>query len=206
MTSPKFLYFDLGMVLLKFDCAVMCRQMGEAAGIDSECVRRAVFDHPLQKEYESGRITTRAFYESFCATTSTRPNFEALLDAASDFFTLQTSMIPVIAQLHRAGHRLGILSNTCESHWEHCLRRFRMFEELFEVYALSYRIGAAKPDAAIFEAAAQLAGVAPSEIFFTDDIFGHVAGARAAGFDAVLYTTTRQLVADLRARDVRFNY
>jgi putative hydrolase of the HAD superfamily len=77
---------------------------------------------------------------------------------------------------------------------------------LFEVHALSYRIGAAKPEPAIFAAAAELAGVAPQEVFFTDDLPRHVAGARAAGFDAVQYTSTPQLVAELRARGARFNY
>ena len=47
-----------------------------------------------------------------------------------------------------------------------------------------------------------MAGVAPEKIFFTDDTPGHVAGAQSVGFDAVLYTTTAQLVEDLRARGI----
>jgi putative hydrolase of the HAD superfamily len=206
MNPPKFLYFDLGKVLLRFDVRVMCRQMGEAAGIDPARVYQVLWEHPLQKDYERGRIGTREFYEAFCRDTGTRPDFHALLRAGSDIFDLDASMVPIVAQLGRAGHRMGILSNTCESHWEHCLRRFRMLGELFEVYALSYQIGAAKPEPAMFEAAANLARAAPGEIFFTDDLAGHVAGARAAGFDAVHFTSARQLVAELRARGVRFNY
>jgi putative hydrolase of the HAD superfamily len=206
MNPPNFLFFDLGKVLLRFDVDVMCRQMGDVAGIDPPRVYQVLLEHPLQSEYERGRITTREFYEAFCRDTGTRPDFDALLRAGSDIFDLNTSMIPVVVQLYRTGHRMGVLSNTCESHWEHCLQRFRVLGEMFEVYALSYRIGAAKPEAAIFQAAANLAGVAPEEIFFTDDLAGHVAGARAAGFDAVQYTSTPQLAADLRARGVRFNY
>jgi putative hydrolase of the HAD superfamily len=206
MNSVKFFYFDLGMVLLRFDVEVMCRRMAEVAGLDSPRVRRALFEHPLQKDYERGRSTTREFYEAFCRDTGVRPDFDALLCAASDIFDLDATMIPVVARLYGAGHRLGILSNTCDCHWEHCLRRFPLLGELFEVHALSYRIGAAKPEAAIFAAAANLAGVAPEEIFFTDDLAGHVAGARAVGFDAVQFTSPPQLVGELRARGVRFNY
>ena len=36
--------------------------------------------------------------------------------------------------------------------------------------------------------------------FFVDDIEENVAGAAAAGFDAALYTSTPQLLADLRKR------
>jgi putative hydrolase of the HAD superfamily len=206
MTPPKFLFFDLGMVLLRFDVEQMCRQIGDVSGIATATVYDVLMEHPLQKDYERGRITTREFYEAFCRETGARPDFGALVRAASDIFEFNAGMIPVVTHLHRAGCRLGVLSNTCESHWEHCLRRFRVLSDLFELYALSYKIGAAKPEPGIFEAAAKLAGAAPQEIFFTDDIAGHVAGARAVGFDAVQYTSTPQLVADLRARGVRFNY
>jgi HAD superfamily hydrolase (TIGR01509 family) len=84
--------------------------------------------------------------------------------------------------------------------------RFATIPDLFETIALSYQIGAVKPEPRIFAAAAELAGVPPSEIFFVDDIPGHVAAARIAGFDAVQYTTTPALVIDLRQRGVRFNY
>jgi len=206
MTPPKFLYFDLGMVLVNFDVRVMCRQMGDVAGMDPARVYQVLLEHPLQKEYERGRITTREFFEGFCRATGTRPDLDALIRAGSDIFELNASMVPVAAQLYRAGWRMGILSNTCESHWEHCLRRFPLLGELFEVDALSYRIGAAKPEAAIFAAAAELAGVAPEAIFFTDDLPGHVSGAQAVGFDAVQFISPPQLVADLRARGVSLNY
>jgi glucose-1-phosphatase len=205
-TPPKFLYFDLGKVLLEFDVDVMCAQVGQVSGIPARRVYEVLLEQPLQKDYECGRLTSREFYEAFCRDTGTRPEFDALLRAASDIFRLNASMIPVVAQLCRAGYRMGILSNTCDGHWEHCLRQFSMLGELFSVHALSYRIGAAKPDVAIFTEAARLAGVAPEEIFFTDDIASHVAGARAAGFDAVQYAATGQFVEDLRSRGVRFNY
>ena len=59
-------------------------------------------------------------------------------------------MLPIVAQLVQSGWRLGILSNTCEGHWEHCLGRYAILRECFSVYALSYRIGQSKPAAAIF--------------------------------------------------------
>ncbi|NLY02809.1 MAG: HAD family phosphatase [Rhodopirellula sp.] len=203
---PEFLYFDLGKVIVDFDVDVMCRQMGVAAGVSPELVSKAIFDTDLQTRYESGEIDGRQFYEDFCDATGCRPDYEALQRAGSDIFTLNTTIVPLIAQLRAAGYRLGVLSNTCHSHWEHCMRRFRILGELFTVYALSYRIRRAKPDPAIFHAAAELAGVAPADIFYTDDIAGHIASAKTAGFDAVQYTSTPELAAELRNRGFRFNY
>ncbi len=202
----KFLYFDLGRVLLHFSVDRMCRQMAELAGIEPAAVRAAVFEGDLQSRYERGEITGPEFHEAFCRATGTQTDCAAMTIAGSEIFELNVSMLPVVSQLRAAGHRLGILSNTCEGHWEHCLARFRILAEDFQVYALSYRIGAVKPHPEIYRRAARLAGVRPEEIFFTDDIEANVHGALAAGFDAVAYTSTPQLTADLRARGVRFNY
>jgi HAD superfamily hydrolase (TIGR01509 family) len=204
--SPRFLYFDLGNVLVTFDVRVMCRQMGEVAGIEPSRVMEAAIGQGLLTRYETGQITTEQFHQEFCRATGTRPDRAALSFAASDIFHLRTSIVPVVAHLRQAGCRLGILSNTCEIHWDYCRKRFRLLNDLFAVHALSFRIGAVKPEGAIFRAATALAGVEPGEVFFTDDCPGHVAGARAAGFDAVQFTSTPELVAELRARGLRFNY
>ena len=203
--APTFLYFDLGKVLLNFDAERMYRQIGEVAGLGPERVREVLFHGGLQKESELGQISEREFYETFYARTGTRADRDALILAACDIFELNEDILPVVAGLDRAGYRLGVLSNTCRSHWEHCTRRFRVLTESFRVYALSYEIRAGKPDAAIFRAAAELARVPPEEIFFTDDIAANVDGARAAGFDAVQYTSTPELVAELRSRGLRLD-
>jgi len=203
---PRFLYFDLGMVLVTFSVDRMCRQMGAVAGLDPERVKEVVFHGDLQKRFELGRLSSREYYEAFCRASGTRPDYDAIVQASSDIFELKVSMLPVVGQLRQAGYRLGILSNTCESHWNHCTRRYRILGDTFAVHAPSFRLGVCKPDAAIFRAAAELAGCPPQEIFFVDDTPGHVAGARAAGFDAVQYTSTPQLVGELRRRGIRFNY
>jgi len=205
MRRPKFLYFDLGMVLVTFSIERMCRQMAQLCGIADEQVRQSLFADGLHERYEVGEVSTAEYFEHFCRTTGTRCDLGALRTAAGDIFELNRPMLPVVCQLAAAGWPLGILSNTCECHWQYLWERYR-FLRSFRVQALSYEIRALKPQAAIFRTAAELAGVDPQQVFFTDDIAGHVAGARAAGFDAVQYTSTPQLVAELRNRGVEFNY
>jgi FMN phosphatase YigB (HAD superfamily) len=204
--QPKFLYFDLGKVLIDFSIQRMYNQMAAVAGVDAAAVQDALVAGGLQEQYESGRISTPQFHELFCLRTGSRVDGDALWPAVNDIFALNLSIVPVVTQLAQAGYRLGILSNTCECHWEYCLRRWRIIADDFCVHVLSFRIGECKPKAAIFRAAAELAGCRPEEIFYVDDLAGHVAGAQAIGFDAVQYTTTRALAADLRKRGVGFNY
>ena len=196
----KFLYFDLGNVLVHFTVQRMLQQMGDVAGIAPQRVSEVVFRSGLQTDFETGRISPEQFYDRFCRETATRPDYDALQLAASDIFELNVSMLPVLTRLAEAGWPLGILSNTCQTHWEYCLRRFAILESLFGTYALSYRIGVMKPEAAIFQAAAELAGCRPGEILYFDDLPQHIEGANAAGFDAVQYTNASRLMTELRRR------
>ena len=205
MMHPKFLYFDLGNIIVDFEVAQMLRQMGDVAGIEPAQVMAVVMESGLQRQYELGQLSTRQFYEGFCAQTGKRPEFEALVRASNEIFNLNSRVAEVVRALHRSGYRLGILSNTCPNHWDYCRRRFRVLTDCFAIHVLSYRIGVCKPDAAIFYTAAEMAGHAPEEIFFTDDMPEHVVGARGVGFDAVQYTSAPALIAELRNRGVRLN-
>jgi glucose-1-phosphatase len=206
LSKPKFIYFDLGNVLLHFDHQLAARQMASVAGVTPEMVWKTVFESDLQLKYERGAISTREFYEHFCEKTNTKPDYDALCLAAADIFTLNCDTGPIVSALATAGIRVGILSNTCEVHWRLLFSDHTQIDRSFELYALSYQIGSLKPEPEIYLAAAKLAGVAPQEIFFCDDRPENVAGATAVGYDAVLYETPQKLHQDLRARGLQFNY
>lgn len=204
---PSFLYFDLGNVLLFFSHDRMCRQMAEVIGVEAEAVRRLLFDTPLELDCEYGRISNEQFYEALCAEFNCRPDYQRLAVAGSDIFHVNVTMRAVLGQLIAARHRVGLLSNTSDLHWQFFADgRYSMIPDAFECVALSFRLGRMKPEREIYLEAAELAGVAPEEVFYVDDVAANVHGAREAGFDAVQYTSTPQFVADLRARGIPFNY
>ncbi|MEO8496665.1 MAG: HAD family phosphatase [Planctomycetota bacterium] len=203
MAQSRFIYFDLGNVLVNFDHHRAARQMAEVAGIPEQLVWEVVFGSELHLEYERGALTTREFYEAFCARTQTRADDATLLLAGADIFEMNDSIVPLVAELGGRGQRLGILSNTNESHWDIITDgRFPFVQDFFELYALSYEMRAAKPDLAAYKIAAELAGVAPAEIFFTDDRLDNVAGARDAGFDAVQFMGVEALRRELQSRGI----
>jgi FMN phosphatase YigB (HAD superfamily) len=202
-----FIYFDLGNVVAFFDREKSCRQMGAVAGIDAARVAEVVFDSPLNDRYERGEISSREFYDAFCSATGTKPEFNAMLYAKANIFQLNYTLLPLIAALEDGELRLGLLSNTSPCHWDFLSTRgYGELPHAFAVRALSYEVGALKPEPKIYRAAAELAGVPAREIFFIDDIVGHVAAARECGFDAVQYTTTPKLVTELRKRGLTFNF
>lgn len=204
---PRFFYFDLGNVVLWFDHRLAARQIAEVVDAPAERVWDVVFAGGLNAGLDAGTVTSEQFYERLCHEFGCRPERVALELAASKIFELNYSMSAVIGQLLAAGHRLGLLSNTCEVHWDHFADgRYWVVPAAFEQIVLSCRVKQMKPDAAIYRLAAEQAGVLPEEVLYVDDLPANVAGARAAGFDAVQYTTTPAYVAELRKRGVRFNY
>ena len=203
----RFIYFDLGNVILHFDFRDAYRQMAQVSGVSAGRVCDILKDGRLQVKYENGELSSAEFHEWFCEAAGRRSDRGELLAAFSDMFRANVPLIPVITQLAAANHRLGILSNTCEAHWEHCYDgRFGILRNAFDVHVLSYHVRATKPDAKIYEAAVTQAGVPPQEVFFVDDLPDNVQAAQQYGMDAVRYTTVNQLASDLRKRDVQFNY
>ena len=150
----RFFYFDLGQVLVRFHVPKMLRQIAAVSGVDVTRGRTVLFAGGLQKGLELGQLTSEAFYEAFCRETRSQPPYEPLAEAARAFFETNHSILPVVAQMRQARYRTGVLSNTCDLHWQYCLRQYAIIAEMFDVYALSYEVGAMKPDPAIFTAAA----------------------------------------------------
>jgi putative hydrolase of the HAD superfamily len=209
---PRILYFDLGKVLVEFSHERMCQQMAEAAGTTREAVWETIFGdadcRAAQLQYETGHLSTDQFFDHFCRATGTAPDRKRLADAVCDIFSPIEPMWELARNLVAAGNRLAILSNTNSLQWEYVTDgRFPLLAvgqaaSAFDWAIVSYEVGAMKPDAAIYEAAIQRAGVAANEVFFTDDRLENVEGARAVGIDAVQFIDCAGLVAQLRERGV----
>lgn len=204
-TPLRFLFFDLGNVLLRFDHQIAVDRLAEIAACDSQKVRQIVFESPLQAKYESGQVDTASFCDTFREETGSSATDQQICLAASDIFHVNQSILPLLTALRSVGTPMGILSNTCEAHFDFILERFVPLVQLFNPHVLSYIVGAAKPDKSIYEHAVELVNCKPEEVFFVDDLANNVQGAIDAGLDAVLYTSSLVLVEDLRERGVRFN-
>jgi len=205
--KPAFIYFDLGNVLLSFSHERMCQQMAAAAGVDEALVRKTLFGSErgpsVQWRFERGELNALAVYEHFCEAAGVRPDMGQLFAAGCDMFGPIEDSVAIVERLHAAGRRLGILSNTNPIDWGFVRSSpFPFLNRCFEQTVLSFEVRSMKPERAIYEAAIERAGVAPEEIFFTDDREENVAGALEAGIDAVLFTTPAALREALAEREV----
>jgi putative hydrolase of the HAD superfamily len=99
---------------------------------------------------------------------------------------LDAEVSRVMAQLKRAGLKLGVISNTEDGRLEELLKLLEIAAD-FDLLVDSHLVGLRKPDAAIFHYALGQLGVAADEAVYIGDSFGHdVLGAKTAGLRAIL--------------------
>ena len=209
MSAPKFLFFDLGGVLISFCNDRMVRQMSAVSGVEPDALRRILFakgdESDLQWRFECGLLTPDEYYEQVCLAIDARPDRAALEHACRDIFGPMQASLDLAKALAQSGQRMGLLSNTNAVHWPFLTDgRYPELNEAFGLHVTSFDAQAMKPDPRVYQRAAQRAGVSAEEVFFVDDRPENVAGAIAEGFDAVVFTSTEQLEKDLRQRGLEW--
>ena len=145
-----------------------------------------------------GQITAAEYHARAAARHGAKPEtFRTLLkDAyASEF---NTRFADFVRGLGAGGLPVWALTNSLST--EAVWMRRPGFEGLFTGVISSCDCGLAKPDPAIFAMAARRAGARPDDILFVDDITSHVEAARAAGFEALTFTETDRVIAELNRR------
>lgn len=202
MTHIEFIYFDLGNVLISFDHSRAWQKIAELTGISPERAAQVLFDSGLQTQYEKGEISTEEFHRYFCAQAQVNISLENLCFAASNIFEPLDDSIQLLQTLNRERLRLGLLSNTCDCHWQFLLNdvRFKFLHSSFEQTVLSFVEGFAKPGTDIYRIAANHADCDPESILFIDDKQENVKAARSYGFDGIHFQAFSGLLNELTRR------
>jgi len=204
--TPNVICFDLGKVLLDFDHKLMCQNVADLCGQSFEEIQTLLMKSNLHFRYERGMLSTEELASQLQEKYTASFTLPQLVDALGDIFTLNTPMIPVVASLKGAGHTVGILSNTCDAHWQIATKKFHVLNQLFDFFVLSFQAGHCKPEPEIYSKVGEVADCPLRDVLFVDDLLENVEGARLAGMDSVLYTSVPYYVDDLRKRNVRFGY
>lgn len=193
------LLLDLGKVLVGFDHGLTLARLEAATGVPAARLRPHVFG-PLEREFDLGRIDAPGFFRAVEAAAS----FPRLADdvwvaAWRDIFFRDEAALSLLARL-APGVVPVLVSNTNVLHWEGVLRIAHELPRLLPLRALSFEVGAAKPDPAHFDAALALAGAPARDAVFADDRAEIVAAALRLGLDAFLVKSAKGLEEDLRTR------
>ena len=206
----RFVFFDIGNVLYRFDPQRSYRQIAEVLRshpeaddvgksttvIEADQVRYHMADLGLGDAIERGELSTEQ-WASHLRDGLEIPHAvapETLAAAAGDMFTLIEGMPDLVRRI-RPNCQLGLLSNTCDPHWRNLLSKPDGMIASIEHRVLSFEVGAMKPAAKIYEAAEKVANrfAEPHQVLFFDDKIENVAAARRRGWKAEVTSGLREV-------------
>jgi len=197
----KAIVFDFGNVIGFFDHRRATARLAEHAELSSEAIFAQLFGGSLEDDYDSGRLTTAEYVRQVRQRCGLRCPDDVLAAAYGDIFWPNEEVCALLPLL-KPRCRLLLGSNTNELHALQFTRQFADVLHWFDAVVLSYQVGARKPQPAFFGHCQRLAGCAPQEGLFIDDLPANVAGAVACGWHGHVYTGTEDLRRRLGALGV----
>lgn len=197
----KVIYLDLGKVIVNFDYGVAIREIMKVTPRPLPEVMSVLNDQTLLVDYETGKVSTLDFYQTISDRLNLDLPLEEFRQLWGNMFLPEPLLSEEFLKALKSRYRLILLSNTNEIHFEFVQQKYPILSHI-EEHLLSYRVGSMKPEREIYQKAIEKAGVAPQEIFFTDDRIENVEAAQQEGIQAVQFYSEGQLRNEMKCRGI----
>ena len=188
MNRIQAVLFDYGMVLSASPDPAAWQRMLDITGVAPEVFENGYWK--FRHAYDRGDLNAVEYWNQVAANALvifTPEQVAALIDADVDLWTRRNEpMIEWAQRLQRAGIRTGILSNIGDAMTEGLMKKLEWLCDFYHC-TWSYALRLAKPEAAIYQAAAQGLHTPIENILFIDDKAENVVAAREAGMQAIQY-------------------
>ncbi len=197
----KTIIFDIGKVIVPFDADRFLTRLEEFGKLKKEAIRELVYASEELKLCETGKISSRDFYEIVRENLGLELSYLKFRATWCTIFDPET-ILPdeLIANLAKK-YRLIVLSDTCEIHFKFLKKNYPIFRH-FDDFILSYKVGTMKPSREIYEIAVKKAKCEPHECFFVDDKLDNVEGAKEFGIEAAQFLSAKQFKDELKMRKI----
>jgi len=183
----KAVIFDFGGVLCFHPDDERWRRAAGAAGLPVSDFMSAFWAHRIR--YDAGLCEPAEYWRGVIGAVFHEPKLPELVRSEIELWNQYDQRVfDWIGQVRSAGFRTAILSNLPRVLGEE-LRSTPGFLDHFDHVTFSYELRKVKPQPEIYVDAIQGLGIEPEQALFLDDRAENVEGARAAGLQAVLYTT-----------------
>ena len=183
VTDPdvEFVLFDLGGVIVELGGVSSLQEIADSVG-DEERWHQWLAS-PSVRRFEKGECTATEFSTQVVSEWGLNVAPERFLEIFRDWvlgpFPGATELL---AEVQRSVP-VGCLSNTNSMHWEHQVSSWPVLAT-FDFRFLSFELGLAKPDQAIFEAVADRLPFRRDRILYLDDVAENSHAARSIGFQS----------------------
>ena len=190
--------FDLGGVLMRTEDHSPRQRLAERLNLGYAALSSLVFDSETSIQATLGKITAQVHWEAVRQALNLPPEeFPSVPEYFWGGDRLDLSLVEYLRSL-RPRYRTALLSNAWDDLRTYLVNRWKI-ADAFDELIISAEVGLAKPDARIYQLALERLEVAPEEAIFVDDFPANVAGAQAAGLQAIQFRTREQALAELEA-------
>ena len=196
MTEIRHIVFDIGKVLVHYDPDLPFSRI-----IPDPEERKWFFGNVCTADWNIEQDRGRTWEDAEAELIALYPNHA---ESIRSFRRHWHEMVPyhyedsvaLMERLIDAGHDVTLLTNWAADTFREARKRFPFLEKPRGI-TVSGEIRAIKPDRAIYDHHATTFGIEPAAALFIDDSQKNVDGARAAGWQAVLFTDAATLENDL---------
>jgi 2-haloacid dehalogenase len=196
MTAIRHIVFDIGKVLIHYDPDIPFSRL-----IPDAAERKWFFDNVCTSAWNIEQDRGRTWEEAEALLIAEHPGH---VENIRNFRRHWHDMVPhayedsvaLMEGLIDDGRDVTLLTNWASDTFREARVRFPFLERPRGI-TVSGDIGLIKPDRAIYDHHVASFGLDPGASLFIDDSQKNVDGARAAGWQAVLFTDARTLQADL---------
>jgi epoxide hydrolase-like predicted phosphatase len=188
--------FDLGGVLVRTEDPTSRTKLAEGLDLTYLELGELVFDSPSAHQAMRGEITTEEHWNE--VRKSLGLSKEDFPRVPLEFWggdALDETLVNYLRDL-RPRYKTALLSNAWDD-LRQMIEEVWKFGDAFDQMVISAEMGLVKPDPLIYERILADLEVKPAEAVFVDDFPENVAGAKAVGLEAILFTSPEQAQRDL---------
>jgi 2-haloacid dehalogenase len=196
LSEIRHIVFDIGKVLLHYDPALPFSRL-----IPDEGERQWFFENVCTHDWNVEQDRGRSWEDAEQQLITAYPDYA---ENIRNFRRYWNEMVPhayedsvaVMEGLIAAGRDVTMLTNFAADTFAEARKRFPFLNRPRGV-TVSGEIGMIKPDRRIYDHHTAAFGLDPSATIFIDDSPNNVSGAKAAGWQAVLFQDAKTLEEDL---------
>lgn len=190
--------FDFGGVLVGHQTDADQEGLAKLAGMQPDRFSERYWSHRL--DYDKGLLSRAEYWQTVARNgggTLALDRIERLADLDNkSWMHFDPLMWKWIGQLRSAGQPVAMLSNMPQD-LGHALKKTDKLHQFNQV-TLSYELGSAKPEPAIYEHCLAGLGTVPHQTLFLDDRIENIQAAEMLGIRAIHFTDRDKVLAKLR--------
>lgn len=194
------IFFDLGGVIVRTEYQSPRQRLAERFGMDYEDIDRLVFgggSNGTAAKAALGVISADDHWKAVARKLKIRN--EDIASVRAEFFggdIVDWNLIQFIRTL-RPRYKTGLISNAWSDLREYILKQ--KFDDAFDSMVISAEVGAAKPEARIFQIALEQLQVKANEAVFVDDFIENIEACQKVGMKGIRFKDSESALKQVKA-------